>query len=62
MQDYDTAVLKACQWRAAVLAELCNDSLGVVAEALKHRGPTHSWQFKGFANTPAGEKHMLCQE
>ncbi|WIA33826.1 hypothetical protein OEZ86_006935 [Tetradesmus obliquus] len=46
LQDPATAVAKACQWRAAVLAALCSDSLGAVAEALKEKGPPRSWQFK----------------
>jgi hypothetical protein len=46
LQDPESAVAKACQWRAAVLAALCSDSLGAVAEALKEKGPPRSWQFK----------------
>jgi hypothetical protein len=46
LQDPVSAVAKACQWRAAVLAALCSDSLGAVAEALKEKGPPRSWQFK----------------
>jgi hypothetical protein len=46
LQDPGSAVAKACQWRAAVLAALCSDSLGAVAEALKEKGPPRSWQFK----------------
>lgn len=45
MQDPKSAVMKACQWRAAALAEMCNESLGVVAEALKQKGPPGNWQF-----------------
>lgn len=54
MQDPNSAVSKACQWRAATLGALCADSLGVVAEALKQRGSGSCWQFRQLARNLTG--------
>lgn len=67
MQEPDTAVVKACQWRAAALAAMCSESLGVVAEALKQKGSPSSWQFRqlnrnltGIRDTIDAYMHLLA--
>jgi hypothetical protein len=61
LQDPDSSVAKACQWRAGVLAALCADSLGVVAEAIKQRSSgQQQWQFRQLARNLTGMRQSVA--